>query len=85
MTNDEISQVLKNAVDLDEVHVSSEDGSHFQIIAVGEIFDTMSRVKKQQTIFTPLAAYIADNRIHAVSIKTYTPTEWRRERKLMGL
>ena len=28
--------------------------------------------------------YIADNRIHAVSIKAYTPAEWARDRKLNG-
>lgn len=28
--------------------------------------------------------YIADNRIHALSIKAYTPEEWQRDRKLNG-
>lgn len=32
----------------------------------------------------PLMEYIADNRIHAVSIKAYTPAEWARDRKLNG-
>ena len=42
-----------NALSLQEVHVSG-DGSHFQVIAVGELFDGMSRVKKQQTVYGPL-------------------------------
>ncbi|TOM54502.1 cell division protein BolA, partial [Vibrio parahaemolyticus] len=29
--------------------------------------------------------YIADNRIHALSIKAYTPAQWERDRKLSGL
>jgi acid stress-induced BolA-like protein IbaG/YrbA len=41
-------------------------------------------VKKQQTVYAPLMELIADNRIHAVSIKTYTPQEWDRDRKLNG-
>ncbi len=71
MENHEIQSVLMNALSLQEVHVSG-DGSHFQVIAVGEMFDGMSRVKKQQTVYGPLMEYIADNRIHAVSIKAYT-------------
>lgn len=80
MENNEIQSVLMNALSLQEVHVSG-DGSHFQVIAVGELFDGMSRVKKQQTVYGPLMEYIADNRIHAVSIKAYTPAEWARDRK----
>ncbi len=61
------------------------DGSHFQVIAVGDMFDGMSRVKQQQAIYAPLMEYIADNRIHALSIKAYTPAQWERDRKLSGL
>ena len=85
MDKQEIIAKLKNSLNLDEVHVMTDDGSHFQVIAVGEMFAELSRVKKQQAIYTPLAEFINDNRIHALSIKTYTPTEWQRERKLMGL
>ncbi|WP_159339890.1 MULTISPECIES: BolA family iron metabolism protein IbaG [Leclercia] len=83
MENHEIQTVLMNALALQEVHVSG-DGSHFQVIAVGEIFVGMSRVKKQQAVYAPLMEYIADNRIHALSIKAFTPTEWARDRKLNG-
>ncbi len=58
MENNEIQSVLMNALSLQEVHVSG-DGSHFQVIAVGELFDGMSRVKKQQTVYGPLMEYIA--------------------------
>ena len=81
MENSEIQTVLMNALPLTEVHVSG-DGSHFQVIAVGEIFAELSRVKKQQTVYAPLMEYIADNRIHAVSIKTYTPEELERDLNL---
>ncbi|MCX8583981.1 MULTISPECIES: BolA family protein [unclassified Gilliamella] len=85
MDKQEIIAKLKNSLNLDDVHVMTNDGSHFQVIAVGEMFAELSRVKKQQAIYAPLAEFINDNRIHALSIKTYTPTEWQRERKLMGL
>lgn len=85
MDKQDIIDKLKNSLALDEVYVMSDDGSHFQVIAVGELFADLSRVKKQQAVYAPLSEFIADNRIHALSIKTYTPVEWKRERKLMGL
>ncbi|MFT4463784.1 MAG: BolA family iron metabolism protein IbaG [Sodalis sp. (in: enterobacteria)] len=83
METSEIKAVLMKALALDEAHVSG-DGSHFQVIAVSAQFAGMSRVKKQQTIYAPLMEYISDNRIHALSIKAYTPEEWQRDRKLNG-
>jgi len=85
MENHEIHQVLMNTSDLalQEAHVTG-DGSHFQVIVVSERFADMSRIKKQQSVYAPLKEYIADNRIHALSIKAYTPDEWRRDRKLNG-
>lgn len=83
METSEIQSVLMAALPLQEAIVTG-DGSHFQVIAVGEMFGELSRVKKQQAIYAPLAAYLADNRIHALSIKTYTPDEWARDRKLNG-
>lgn len=83
MENNDIVSLLNDALVLKEVHVTG-DGSHFQIIAVGDLFDSLSQVKKQQKIYSPLKPYIADGRIHAVSIKAYTPAEWERERKLSG-
>ncbi|MGM3163105.1 BolA family iron metabolism protein IbaG [Dickeya undicola] len=84
MENNEIKDVLMGALALQEVHVSG-DGSHFQVIVIGELFKGMSRVKQQQAVYAPLMEYIADNRIHALSIKAYTPEEWQRDRKLSGL
>ncbi|MFM2486719.1 BolA family protein [Celerinatantimonas yamalensis] len=76
----QIEQLLQTALTLDELHIRGED-SHFEVVAVGELFDGLSRVKKQQIIYKPLAELIADNSIHALSIKTYTPAEWEKAKK----
>ena len=75
----EIEQLIKDAVALDELHVAF-DGSQCKVIAVGEIFNELSRVKKQQTIFKPLSEAINDGRIHAVTIKTFSPEQWQRDK-----
>lgn len=84
MDSDSIAALLKEALQLDEVYVNGE-GSHFQVIAVSDMFSGMSRVKQQQILYKPLMEYIADNRIHAVNFRVFTPDVWLRERKLMGL
>lgn len=80
----DVKKLLEQALTLDECLVEAE-GTHFKVIAVGELFTGMSRVKAQQTIYQPLSAVIADGSVHAVTIKTYTPDTWQRERKLMML
>ncbi len=80
MESTDVEKLLNEQLALAEVHVKSE-GTHYNIIAVDDCFDGMSRVKKQQTIYAPLKALIEDGTIHAVSIKAYTPQEWTREKK----
>lgn len=81
MDTSQIEQLLTEQLQLSEVRVTAE-GSHYAVIAVGECFDGVSRVKQQQMIYAPLMAAIADGSIHAVSIKTFTPQQWRREKLL---
>ncbi len=84
METAEIEQILQATLSLDEVIVKG-DGSHYEVIAVSDMFAGMSRVKKQQAIYAPLMAHIASNAIHALSIKAFTPEEWARDKKLMSL
>lgn len=83
MDHQQIETLLKDTLGLAEVHVSGE-GSHFNVIAVSDKFAEMSRVKKQQFVYAPLADKIAEGVMHAVSIKTFTETQWKRE-KLFNL
>ncbi len=79
MTNEEIASLLKTKLDLNDVKVKSE-GSHFQIIAIDDCFEEMSRVKKQQLIYGPLSDKIADGTMHAITIKTFSVDQWQREK-----
>ena len=47
----QIEQILIDALGLEEAHASA-DGSHYKVVAVGECFDGMSRVKQQQAIYS---------------------------------
>ena len=59
-----------------EFHVVG-DGSHYDIQAIGDVFEGLRPVKKQQLVYAALSDHIADGSIHAVNIRTFTPTEWQ--------
>ena len=59
-----------------EILVQGE-GSNYDITAIGEMFEGLRPVKKQQLVYAALSENIADGSIHAVNIRTYTPEEWR--------
>ncbi|MFD2165027.1 BolA family protein [Thalassotalea euphylliae] len=75
----DIEQMIKDAIELDELHVAF-DGSQCKVIAVADMFGELSRVKRQQAIYGPLSPAISDGRIHAVTIKTFTPDQWQRDK-----
>ena len=53
------------------------EGSHVEVLAIGEMFEGMRPVQKQQAVYRVLNPLIADGTIHAVNIRTYTPAEWQ--------
>ena len=80
----QVEDILSQALSLDFVKVKAE-GSHYEVIVVGECFADVSRVKQQQMVYAPLMEKISDGTMHAVSIKANTPEQWERDRKLMML
>ncbi len=76
MDPQEIQALLQNAIENCEVQVQVE-GSHVHLNVVSSAFEGLNSVKKQQLVYGALNAPIADGRIHAVHMKTYTPAEWQ--------
>lgn len=52
------------------------DGSHYSVLAVGECFDGLRAVQRQQLVYGALKEQIADGSVHAVNIRAMTPAEW---------
>lgn len=61
-----------------EFHVQGE-GNHYDITVVGDVFEGLRPVRKQQLVYAALSDQIADGSIHAVNIRTFTPTQWQDE------
>ena len=52
------------------------DGQHFQALVVSEAFSGKSRVARHQLVYAALGDRMREE-IHALSIRTLTPAEWR--------
>ncbi|MBE8167624.1 BolA family transcriptional regulator [Parashewanella spongiae] len=75
----QVEDILREKLDVEELFVSSE-GTHYKIIAVADFFGELSPVKRQQAIYAPLNEHIASGALHALTIKTFTPEQWKREK-----
>ena len=76
MDNESVKQLLLNQLEDCQVEVHSDDGSHFDVQVVGDVFEGLRPVKKQQLVYAALNDKIVDGSIHAVNIKTFTLAEW---------
>ncbi len=74
-----VEKLITDALELDEVKVKF-DGSQCSIVAVSDMFEELSRVKRQQVVMAPLAEIIKDGSVHAVSVKTFTKQQWQRDK-----
>ena len=56
-----------------EFHVQGEGANHYDITAIGAVFEGLRPVRKQQLVYAALSDHIADGSIHAVNIKYLHP------------
>ncbi len=59
-----------------EITVSSEDNTHYAALVVFESFTGKRPIARHQLVYQCLGALMG-NEIHAMSIRAYTPDEWR--------
>ena len=78
MQPEQVKQLLGEHLPECEIEVSG-DGSHFDITVVGDVFEGLNAVKKQQLVYAALNPQIADGSIHAVNMKTYTRNEFQQQ------
>ena len=79
MRSDEIETLIRSGLPEATVRVIDQvgDGNHFQAVVVTDAFAGKSLVERHQIVYGSLNGAMAD-RIHALSIKAYTPDEWKR-------
>ena len=75
VTPESIEQGIAAALACERVEVVG-DGEHFQALVVSNAFAGKSRIQRHQLVYAALGERMREE-IHALSMKTLTPLEWR--------
>ncbi|MDD5411871.1 MAG: Grx4 family monothiol glutaredoxin [Methylobacter sp.] len=76
LTTSEVVQLVRQGINDAEVLVEGE-GCDLVITVVSSQFSELALVKKQQLVMATLKEPLASGKLHAVSVKAYTPDEWQ--------
>ena len=79
LSNEAVKELIESSLQCEEVIVTG-DGYHYQAVIVSDIFSGLSAVKKQQKVYASLGNSIASGALHALSMQTYTPEEWKKQK-----
>jgi acid stress-induced BolA-like protein IbaG/YrbA len=75
VTPESIQAGIEAALSCERVEVAG-DGQHFQALVVSGEFAGRSRVQRHQMVYAALGSRMREE-IHALSMRTLTPEEWR--------
>jgi acid stress-induced BolA-like protein IbaG/YrbA len=78
ITPEEIKQTLWNAlpITLVETQDLTGGGDHWQLIIVSPLFEGKGLLEQHRIVNEALKEPLADQRIHALALKTYSPAQW---------
>ena len=74
MTELEIKQMIEQGIVCQSVQITG-DGNHFEAIVVSEAFEGKRPVARQQMVYATVQDKISSGELHALSLKTITPSE----------
>lgn len=79
MPLEELRGMLVQAFPDDEVNLTSPmgDNNHFQCVIVSSRFADKTPVERHQMVYAALGEAMREA-VHALSLKTYTPEQWRK-------
>lgn len=80
ITPEEIKRTLSDAlpVTLVETQDLTGGGDHWQVIIVSPIFEGKGLLEQHRIVNEALKEPLADQRIHALALKTYSPAQWEK-------
>jgi|TARA_B110000967_G_scaffold129451_1_gene132281 acid stress-induced BolA-like protein IbaG/YrbA len=72
----QIEDVINKNLDCTFIKVKGDDGTHFEAIIVSTLFEEKSIIKQHQMVYQALGDMMRQE-IHALSMKTLTPKQWK--------
>jgi acid stress-induced BolA-like protein IbaG/YrbA len=81
-TPDDVRNFIAAGLDCSHLEVEG-DGRHFFATIVATEFEGRSRVQRHQQVYAALGDRMRAQ-IHALSMKTFTPAEWRQQQAVQS-
>ena len=75
LTSRDVEQLVQQGIPDAKVLIEGE-GCDLLIVVISKQFSDLTLVKKQQMVMATLKEPLASGKLHAVSVKAYTPDEW---------
>lgn len=80
ITPEEIRATLEKALPGSTIEMQdlTGGGDHWQLFIVSPAFEGKGLIEQHRMVNDALKEEIADQRIHALALKTYTPAQWEK-------
>jgi len=76
MTADQIETMIATGLPCEHVHVEG-DGRHWFATIVTGAFEGLRPIQRHQKVYATLGDKMVNDEVHALSMKTFTPAEWK--------
>jgi len=63
-----------------EVRDMTGTGDHFEARVVSEAFTGKPMIEQHQLVYRPLQDLLRTGELHALALKTFTPSQWKSDR-----
>ncbi|HXE21510.1 MAG TPA: BolA family protein [Rhodoferax sp.] len=78
MTAEQLQALIAAALPCEHIELEG-DGRHWYATIVSPEFEGKRAIQRHQRVYAALGAKMRTDEVHALSMKTYTPTEWAAE------
>lgn len=75
MTSDELQSIIAAGLACEHIELTG-DGRHWYATIVSDEFEGKRLIQRHQKVYATLGARMHTDEVHALSMKTYTPSEW---------
>ena len=76
MTADQLKAIIESGLACDHCTLEG-DGRHWYATLVSQAFEGKRAIQRHKLVYATLGAKIHTDEVHALSMKTLTPAEWK--------
>ncbi len=78
MHPDDIKRFIEAGLECSYLTVTG-DGRHFEAVVVSSEFESRATLARHRLVYATLNEHFASEALHALSLQTYTPEQWREQ------